>query len=86
MVLLYATILSMTRKPRLHLPKSIRVAQEKRTITLQVSFASVTGKESDEDAVRFRAELEEIMSKFKAKSEFKYKFTEKTETRRGTTS
>jgi hypothetical protein len=82
---LCATTNGMPRKSPLGLPKSIRVAQEKRTITLRISFASVTGKESDEDAERFRTKLEELLSKFNPKSDSKYTLTEKNETRRGTT-
>jgi hypothetical protein len=75
----------MSRKSPSRLPKSLRAGQEKRTIILQVSFASVTGTESDEDAQRFLAKLEKLMDEFTAKSEFKYKLTKKNETRRSTT-
>ncbi len=35
-------------------------------------FASLDGKDSDDDAARFEKELRELIRNFKPKSEFKY--------------
>jgi hypothetical protein len=42
------------------------------TITFKAVFASLDGKDSDDDAERFEKELREFIKNFKAKSEFKY--------------
>jgi hypothetical protein len=39
---------------------------------LKAVFASLDGKDSDDDAARFEKELRELIKKFKPKSEFKY--------------
>jgi hypothetical protein len=53
-------------------------------ITLKAVFASLDGKDSDDDAGRFEKELRELISNFKPKSEFKYpdirSITKRTET------
>jgi hypothetical protein len=41
------------------------------TITLKAVFASLDGKDSDDDAERFEKELRELIRKFKPKSELK---------------
>ena len=48
---------------------------EKQTIKLKVVFASEDGKDSDKDAARFRDQLDNLLRKFKAKSEFKWETT-----------
>ena len=56
-----------SRLPRLPKPK-----KQTHTITLKAVFASLDGKDSDEDAERFEKELRELIKNFKPKSEFKY--------------
>jgi hypothetical protein len=62
-----ATIYGMRRLPRLPKPK-----KQTHTVTLRAVFASLDGKDSDDDAARFEKELGEFVKNFKAKSEFKY--------------
>lgn len=54
------------RSPRLPKPK-----KQTHTVTLKAVFASLDGKDSDDDAERFEKELWELVRKFKHKSEFK---------------
>ena len=65
----------MARLPRL--PKLPLAPKETHTIKLKV-FASLDGKSSDDDAARFRAQLDELIGKFEAKSEFTPKIIEET--------
>jgi|GEM_PF-5671782 len=68
----------MARLPRL--PKLPRTPKETHTIKLKAVFASLDGKSSDDDAARFRALLDELIRKFRAKSEFTPKIIEETVT------
>lgn len=56
----------MRRTPRL--PKLLK---ETHTIKLKAVFASLDGKDSDDDAARFLEQLRELIKKFKPKSEFR---------------
>ena len=65
-----ATIYGMRRLARL--PKA---KKETFTIQLKAVFASLDGKDSDDDGKQFEKELRELVRKFKPKSEFKHDIT-----------
>jgi hypothetical protein len=53
------------------LPKALQPKKQTHTVTLKAVFASLDGKDSDDDAERFEKELWELVRKFKHQSEFK---------------
>jgi hypothetical protein len=53
------------------MPKMPKPQKETFTIKLKAVFASLDGKDSDDDGARFEKELRELIRKFKPKSEFK---------------
>ena len=55
-----------SRTPRLPKPN-----KQTHAVTLKAVFASLDGKDSDDDAERFEKELWELVRMFKHKSEFK---------------
>jgi len=57
---------------RLRPPRLPKPEKETHTIKLNAVFASLEGKDSDDDAARFEKELRELIRKFKPKSEFKH--------------
>jgi hypothetical protein len=54
------------------MPKMPKQQKETFTIKLKAVFASLDGKDSDDDAGRFEKELRELIRKFRPKSEFKH--------------
>jgi hypothetical protein len=65
-------------------PKSIKVRQEKRTYTLKIYFASISGKESDKEAQAFLTKLRRVLKDIRCdtdKLEIDYTLKEKLETR-----